>query len=281
MKQSLNEIKRLQQLAGIITETKVVPKDEYNRLKPIIADTFEGYGITDAESFENELNDGGLMTEFAYEIAKLRGNEHIFDDDDVDEELHGKYHILSDKYLRKYANEMFNYPLGETKIGPKQISKQYILQVLEDNGIDFGQSLGNYLSDNNNEIETESNEWLGVMSDITGKDAYNEEFTSDDYVKLGNFIRAMENIGVTLKDNNNYVNETKIGPRPGPITINAIANNKVTFHPEDFDTWDQFKEFCDKLRNDEDFKYDAFFENLDNSRTEWEVTDITQRNGFM
>jgi hypothetical protein len=77
------------------------------------------------------------------------------------------------------------------------------------------------------------------------------------------------------------INETKVGPRPGPITINAIANNKVTFHPEDFDTWDQFKEFCDKLRNDEDFKYDAFFEHLDNSRTEWEVTNIIQRNRFM
>lgn len=75
--------------------------------------------------------------------------------------------------------------------------------------------------------------------------------------------------------------ETKVGPRPGPITINAIANNSVTFYPEDFDTWAQFKEFCDRLRNDEDFKYDMFFANLDNSRTEWELTDITQRNRFM
>ena len=121
--------------------------------------------------------------------------------------------------------------INETKIGPKQISKQYILRVLEDNGIDFGQSSGNYLSDNNNEIETESNEWLGVMSDIIGKDAYNEEFTSDDYVKLGNFIRAMENIGVTLKDNNNYVDETKIGPKP----LKNPAEKFIDDHYDDSD----------------------------------------------
>ena len=69
------------------------------------------------------------------------------------------------------------------------MTKQYVIDVLLNNGID-----ANYLSDNDNEVEGGTNEWMDVISEITGKNPYETDtITSDDYAKVGQFIDIMSN----------------------------------------------------------------------------------------
>ena len=201
MKQQLNEIKRMQQLAGIIVETKIGPKphpkpqdDEYIQLKPIMDEYFVNpfYDITDRESFEDEMDNGDMNNKLAYDIAKLRGFDGSFDDLIFNnEELNIEYNILANQYLRQYADEKFD--INETKVGPKQASEEYILQVLANNGID-----SEYLNDMDNEVEGGTDEWMDVITELTGKDPYVDELTPEDNKKVGEFIKAMRDIGITL-----------------------------------------------------------------------------------
>lgn len=67
------------------------------------------------------------------------------------------------------------------------MNKQYVTQVLLNNGID-----ANYLIDMDNEVESGSDEWMGVISEIIGKDAYDSSvITNDDYKKVKEFMRIM------------------------------------------------------------------------------------------
>jgi hypothetical protein len=64
------------------------------------------------------------------------------------------------------------------------MNKQYVIDVLLNNGID-----ANYLDEMDNEIELGGNEWMDVLSEITGKDAYDtSSITDDDYAKVQQFM---------------------------------------------------------------------------------------------
>ena len=67
------------------------------------------------------------------------------------------------------------------------------------------------------------------------------------------------------------IDETKVGPKLTSITLKGTTDTNITFHIEDFETDDEFREFCDKLKTDEDFKYDVFFDNKNSSNLSWEV----------
>jgi hypothetical protein len=62
------------------------------------------------------------------------------------------------------------------------MNKQYVIDVLLNNGID-----ANYLSNNDNEIEYGGDEWLNVISEITGKDD-ERNFTDEDDAKIQQFM---------------------------------------------------------------------------------------------
>jgi hypothetical protein len=62
------------------------------------------------------------------------------------------------------------------------MNKQYVIDVLLNNGID-----ANYLSNNDNEIEYGGDEWLDVISEITGKDD-ERNFTDEDDAKIQQLI---------------------------------------------------------------------------------------------
>jgi hypothetical protein len=62
------------------------------------------------------------------------------------------------------------------------MNKQYVIDVLLNNGID-----ANYLSNNDNEIEYGGDEWLDVISEITGKDD-ERKFTDEDDAKIQQLI---------------------------------------------------------------------------------------------
>ena len=74
---------------------------------------------------------------------------------------------------------------------------QLSLSVLFNNGID-----DDYFEEmdglDNKEIEAGSEEWLDVLSDIVGKDVYNEELSKEDDILISEFIRMLEEMEINL-----------------------------------------------------------------------------------
>jgi hypothetical protein len=67
-----------------------------------------------------------------------------------------------------------------------------VLQFLADNGIDddYFESMGGQ------EIENGSDEWMNVLSALTGKDAYEDEFDTNDDQKIRNFMTTIGRLGI-------------------------------------------------------------------------------------
>ena len=68
------------------------------------------------------------------------------------------------------------------------------LAILIKNGIDvdYFEEMGG------KEIELGSEEWMDVLSDIVGKDVYNEELSEEDSILIGGFIGILEEMGIEL-----------------------------------------------------------------------------------
>jgi hypothetical protein len=77
----------------------------------------------------------------------------------------------------------------------EDFSREEIMDILSRNGIDddyFGNIGGR-------EVEAGSEEWMDVVSDITGKNAYDDSnFTEEDNQKVMTFIRNMEALGIEM-----------------------------------------------------------------------------------
>jgi len=85
--------------------------------------------------------------------------------------------------------------INEVKIQTKEdILKQEVMDVLRRNGIDedYFESMGG------KEIEGGSEEWLDVLSDITGKDAYQGNFDDEDDEKIRDFIEKLDELGIEI-----------------------------------------------------------------------------------
>jgi hypothetical protein len=69
-----------------------------------------------------------------------------------------------------------------------------VMAILNRNGIDedYFESMGG------KEVESGTEEWLDVLSDITKKDAYEDEFTPEDNELIRKFISDMEALGIEL-----------------------------------------------------------------------------------
>lgn len=77
----------------------------------------------------------------------------------------------------------------------KTFTEQQVMQILANNGIDkdYFEEIGG------KEVEGGSEEWMDVISDITGKNAYDESnFTDIDNYSIQNFIDMIENMGIEL-----------------------------------------------------------------------------------
>ena len=73
-----------------------------------------------------------------------------------------------------------------------KIDFNYVMKVLSDNGIDQ-----NYLDENDNWIESGTEEWMDVISDITGEDPYDmDEWEEEKFEKIKEFINVMEANGI-------------------------------------------------------------------------------------
>ena len=85
--------------------------------------------------------------------------------------------------------------INEVKIQTKEdILKQEVMDVLRRNGIDedYFESMGG------KEIEGGSEEWLDVVSDITGKDAYQGNFDDEDDEKIRDFMEKLDELGIEI-----------------------------------------------------------------------------------
>jgi hypothetical protein len=70
-------------------------------------------------------------------------------------------------------------------------SPEQVTQILANNGIN-----DNYL-DEMEGVESGSDEWMDVVSEITGKDAYgNSGLTAEEQAKLTNFMKIMKGMGI-------------------------------------------------------------------------------------
>ena len=79
----------------------------------------------------------------------------------------------------------------------KKFTHENVLEILFNNGID-----DEYFEEmdglDNKEIEAGSEEWLDVLSDIVGKDVYNEELSKEDDILIYEFIRMLEEMEINL-----------------------------------------------------------------------------------
>ena len=79
----------------------------------------------------------------------------------------------------------------------KKFTHENVLEILFNNGID-----DEYFEEmdglDNKEIEAGSEEWLDVLSDIVGKDVYNEELSKEDDILIYEFIRMLEEMEISL-----------------------------------------------------------------------------------
>ena len=72
------------------------------------------------------------------------------------------------------------------------IDFNYVKQVLNANGIN-----DTYLEDNEFCIESGTEEWMDILSDVTGKDAYDDsDWTREDLDRVQEFITVMNQNGI-------------------------------------------------------------------------------------
>jgi len=114
MKQPINEIKRMQQLAGI-NEIKIPTpggKDGvlYRKLKNagLFDKYFDIYEIYDYGTALQEIEAYEIQNNLAYEIAKEKGFKGSFGDLVNNEELNSELNRLADSFVKQFAKEKFN-----------------------------------------------------------------------------------------------------------------------------------------------------------------------------
>ena len=75
----------------------------------------------------------------------------------------------------------------------KTFTSKEVNKILMDNGVDQ-----EFLDNNDNSMEAGNEPWMSIVSDITGKDAYNDNFTPQDDKTIQNFMSTLEDMGIEL-----------------------------------------------------------------------------------
>ena len=106
--------------------------------------------------------------------------------------------IGDEKLVRQIGNALTYFT--RTQVADKEAPtmsegmEDDVMSILKRNGIDddYFESMGGM------EIELGTEEWMDVLSDITGKDAYEDEMDEMDDKKIMTFISKLENLGIEL-----------------------------------------------------------------------------------
>jgi primosomal protein N' len=160
MKQKLNEqFTRMQKLAGIITENQI--NKESNSLDRML------------KLLKLVLDDSHKML-----ADKSEDKDFIID------------------YLQNTIKGVLNVMKDSNRTNENQIQEMDmdVKTILTNNGIDDDY----FESMDGKAIETGTEEWLDVLSDVTGKDAYTAEFDEEDEAKIQAFMQKLEALGIEL-----------------------------------------------------------------------------------
>jgi hypothetical protein len=79
----------------------------------------------------------------------------------------------------------------------KKFTHENVLEILFNNGIDDEYFEGMDGLDNK-EIEGGSKEWMDVLSDVVGKDVYNEKLSDEDEDLISEFMSVLEEMEIKL-----------------------------------------------------------------------------------
>ena len=159
MKKKLNEqFRRMQKIAGIINE--------------------------------NQINEESYSSDKMLELVKMYVDNHFDEGMEAEAALRKVDEILDGK-LDDYDKAFLK---GEEDLYENQINEMDVETILTNNGIDddYFESMGG------KEIETGTEEWLDILSDVTGKDAYIAEFDEADEAKIQAFMQKLEALGIEL-----------------------------------------------------------------------------------
>jgi hypothetical protein len=160
MKKQLNEqFTRMQKLAGVITENQI------NK---------------DPNSLDRMLKLLKLVLDDSYKMLADKSEDKDFIISHLQDTIKGVLNVLKDS--------------NRTNENQIQEMDMDIKTILTNNGIDddYFESMGG------KEIETGTEEWLDVLSDVTGKDAYTAEFDEEDEAKIQAFMQKLEALGIEL-----------------------------------------------------------------------------------
>jgi hypothetical protein len=158
MKKQINEIKRMQQLAGILKESQLNENETADELFQMFKD-------------EDLLNDRR-----EYDV----------------EDLMSAYPGLSKEEAEKLENMLQG--LKEITEENGVMPEEEILNILNQNGVDedYFESMGG------KEIESGTEEWMGILTDVIEKDAYEADLTDEDNQKIMSFIKKLKEMGIEL-----------------------------------------------------------------------------------
>jgi hypothetical protein len=218
MKKPINEIAKMRRIAGLITESEYqealqeensTPSKELRQavlkyIKPEYQDkvenTYDRYinflkaytkPVTGNDRKEiypaivknlvkaKSIDPSEILNHYRVENLDLLGNL-MFKNSDV---------ALSVLKKLDQANDMMN----ENQSSSLDVTdKKAVLQFLANNGIDddYFESMGG------KEIEYGGDEWLEVLSVLTGKNAYEDEFDANDDQKISNFMTTIDRLGI-------------------------------------------------------------------------------------
>jgi hypothetical protein len=75
-----------------------------------------------------------------------------------------------------------------------EMSEEEVLNILNQNGVDddYFESMGG------KEIESGTEEWMGILTDVIEKDAYEADLTDEDNQKIMSFIKKLKEMGIEL-----------------------------------------------------------------------------------
>ena len=224
-----DQFKRMQELAGLITEgmgayeyekgkeagekieKKKMKKSELKKqIKEMIlaemdiditndADFYDPVYEAKKKKDEEEVED---ITVDDTEISTEMPAEPVSPSYDVQKELmdalEAAKSIGDEKLVRQIGNALTYFT--RTQVADKEAPtmsegmEDDVMSILKRNGIDddYFESMGGM------EIELGTEEWMDVLSDITGKDAYEDEMDEMDDKKIMTFISKLENLGIEL-----------------------------------------------------------------------------------
>jgi hypothetical protein len=237
MKKPINEVKRMQQLAGLITESEYQKtlQEEKGLVKvgeKVLSQDKEPYWAEDNVFIVNKKI-STTYTKDGYDIEVIDDQGYFEGQEDkkfrykliikilkdgnlIKKKLfwtdYDKWKGMSDEDFINYTIQLINGNMNQANMNQADMNqaddmmnenqsssldvtdKKAVLQFLADNGIDdnYFKSMGG------KEIEYGGDEWLDILSILTGKDAYTDEFDVADDKKISDLLITIDRLGINF-----------------------------------------------------------------------------------